>query len=714
MFCSRDSPIYFLAIVALTIAFAFFLILIVAVASIVYLLSHEKGHELINALSNVTSSMEASCSLDFCAAHDMERTFDRHALLQSYIGCAVLAILYIVWERSPIHRFVTTEAVYKAIVIILLYLASTFWEQSTTKLAIISGAIAIRSTTFALVAAYLVMSYADIDTDIPDFFARPSTRRFARPKRDKLPPRGVRFATQLNERMLEVVGSDQTLSGGSFATIIFLLFLLEELGLAFPNYLSGILSDASMILELVILYGIIRWALWVLFKRRRDISEIRKMVRTLRSKDADGFRYMLEHVSVGTLINLGGTEVQDILRESLEEGMLDNLSKAIIIDAFQKTGLHGFREQCEVRDLLLSCHGNDLVYVKTLLDGSGGYHNLSKLIFDDVSFRSVRDEILAHFAAEAEQLRTVHSGRVGVKVLSDVDDTLLSSAGHFPAGCDQSYPHKVVYPGCLKLYECLDATFSPGQPSCNLVFLSARPHVFKDLAEEASYQVFNSLVSSSSMHSIPTLLAGKLLSGIWATLTFKCIGVRAWKPVGQDKYSTYTKYIKLYPEYDFVFCGDDGQGDLFAGQHMLEDDSGLCRAVVIHRVLEGTPLHEPFAGGSDSSDDDDEEGLLRKSPARLIFHKSYVGAALDIHRADPQLLPIEKVAEVANSAISDLESIMQTWPKWYSSSHGLAADQDLRACLARAESLLGPTFKFNMPSREEYQMAMCGSSDDES
>lgn len=713
MCCSRDSPIYFLAIVALAIASLATLTLVFAAVAIIFLAS-AAPEELDDLMANLTTTANATCPLDFCAERDMERSFDRHALLYCYIGCAALAIIYFAWETSPIHRFVTTERVYKAVLIIILYLSSCFWEQSSSKPATESGAIAIRGTTFALVAAYLVSVYADIDTNIPGFFARPGARQFARPKRGKLPPRGVRFATEVNDLMLEVVGSDQTLSGGSFAAIIFFLFLLEELGLAFPNYISHGLSYASDIVEIVLIIAIVQWALWVLFKRRQSVAEVRKSVSTLRSKDADGFLYMLENVSVGTLINLGGAPVQDTLMEALEEGMLDTLSKAIIIDAFQKTGLHGTREQGEVRDLLLSCKGNDLVYLKTLLDGSGGYHNLSKLIFADVCSQSIRNEILSHFASEAELLRTaVPSGRVGVKVLSDVDDTLLSSAGHFPAGCDKSYPHKAVYPGCLKFYECLDASFSPGQPSCNLVFLSARPHVFKDLAEEASYQVFNSLVSSSRMHSLPTLLAGKLLSGTWATVTFKCIGTRAWKCVGQDKYSTYTNYIQLYPEYDFVFCGDDGQGDLFAGQKMLADDKGLCRAVVIHRVLtEGTPLQVPSADLDASSD---EEGFLEKSQTNLVFHKSYLGAAVDVHLADPQLLPVESVAEVAKAAISDFESIMQTWPKWYNSCEGLAADQDLRADLARAEARLGPTLKFKMPSREEYQMDMCGEgSDDDS
>merc|ERR1711920_88569 len=34
---------------------------------------------------------------------------------------------------------------------------------------------------------------------------------------------------------------------------------------------------------------------------------------------------------------------------------------------------------------------------------------------------------------------------------------------------------------------------------------------------------------------------------------------------------TYFRYRDLYPEYDFVFLGDNGQGDLLAAQKMLEE-----------------------------------------------------------------------------------------------------------------------------------------------
>ena len=47
-----------------------------------------------------------------------------------------------------------------------------------------------------------------------------------------------------------------------------------------------------------------------------------------------------------------------------------------------------------------------------------------------------------------------------VQVVSDIDDTLMSSGGHFPAGRDTRYPQKCVYPGVLSFYKGLDTGFA--------------------------------------------------------------------------------------------------------------------------------------------------------------------------------------------------------------------------------------------------------------
>lgn len=48
----------------------------------------------------------------------------------------------------------------------------------------------------------------------------------------------------------------------------------------------------------------------------------------------------------------------------------------------------------------------------------------------------------------------------GTQVVSDIDDTLMCSGGHFPAGSDLCYPRGCVYPGVLAFYRGLDAAFA--------------------------------------------------------------------------------------------------------------------------------------------------------------------------------------------------------------------------------------------------------------
>lgn len=226
--------------------------------------------------------------------------------------------------------------------------------------------------------------------------------------------------------------------------------------------------------------------------------------------------------------------------------------------------------------------------------------------------------------------RAMLKARPWRKVLSDIDDTLKCSGGHFPAGVDKSLPRKAIYPGVLALYRELDlgatdaeewgpaptssssawgsgnaaipggggaammnnasrpggygsgrssnssssgrsgglaalsawgnGTSSGGSQGSgnssgyggdkswssnhsssssssggglggsrsirakeelsflrrdvgNLVFLSARPHVYQDWSERGQYQHFADANAAQRMHTIPTLLPGDLASG---------------------------------------------------------------------------------------------------------------------------------------------------------------------------------------------------------
>ena len=136
--------------------------------------------------------------------------------------------------------------------------------------------------------------------------------------------------------------------------------------------------------------------------------------------------------------------------------LLHTAARVSIIDALMnlrlKAHIHAEEWICNI---FLNTHGRGLTRLKTACDAKGSISNLHKLIFRDVSNPAIRKRILDHIHTEAELL--LADGSVGIrrKILSDVDDTLFSSGGKFPAGIDASYPVRTVYPGPLALAHTL-------------------------------------------------------------------------------------------------------------------------------------------------------------------------------------------------------------------------------------------------------------------
>jgi hypothetical protein len=130
-------------------------------------------------------------------------------------------------------------------------------------------------------------------------------------------------------------------------------------------------------------------------------------------------------------------------------------------------------------------------------DSKGDSFCVTKLVYEDIRSETVRQDILSHLKKEANVQRAHLENktrkskqmrqRAWRKILSDVDDTLTCSGGSYPAGIDKRYGKKVVYPGVIGLYRELDlGTTGPEEfpPNTvgNLVFLSARPHLYKGMS----------------------------------------------------------------------------------------------------------------------------------------------------------------------------------------------------------------------------------------
>ena len=168
--------------------------------------------------------------------------------------------------------------------------------------------------------------------------------------------------------------------------------------------------------------------------------------------------------------------------------LLHTAARVNLIDALMNLRLKAHIQAEEwIANILVNTHGRALIRLKTACDAKGSISNLHKLVFRDIHSAAVRQRILTHIAQEATALQAEEAKRgqkvVRRKILSDVDDTLFSSGGKFPAGLDASFPVRTVYPGVLTFYKELDLGVSDtGEWSSgrlgNLVFLSARPRQF--------------------------------------------------------------------------------------------------------------------------------------------------------------------------------------------------------------------------------------------
>ncbi|OWZ22785.1 hypothetical protein PHMEG_0002457 [Phytophthora megakarya] len=370
--------------------------------------------------------------------------------------------------------------------------------------------------------------------------------------------------------------------------------------------------------------------------KRREL----KIFRILAGAAKDELNYILNHIRLALLFykvkdhskvreDQSRTLILDLLCTTRLPD-LSVMSRALLLDALMvmKISAHPMAEKW-VRNIILKTQGDDLSNLKTYTDAKGDFHSMHKLVFNDIRDPTIRADILSHIQREAS-VQIAHM-RLGTKrgrsrkhqawrkVLSDVDDTLYSSGGRYPAGLDTRFPRHTLYPGVLPFYRELDmGTVGPDDWTDdrigNLVFLSARPHVYKDVSEKKSYAKFAALHEKMGMHTLPTMLAGNLKSG----RAFMWQG--DLEPMAQKKFENFCEFYQLYPEFKHVFVGDNGQGDVRAAELIVEQfGPDALEAGFFQRVQ---PVEKMFNYHS-------KEDVERWRKMNIIFFDTYVGAAIE-------------------------------------------------------------------------------------
>ena len=246
----------------------------------------------------------------------------------------------------------------------------------------------------------------------------------------------------------------------------------------------------------------------------------------------------------------------------------------------------GGRTELRLDRLILSVAPEELGLFKFALEYDGDDKDLVEYVFHDLDGEDSRNRVIKHFEKAPAP--------IGVKVLTDVDDTMFANLieGRYP-----KHPKKTPYPGVLEFYDSLrhepfEAIETP------VTTLSARPNPIAFELERASLR---SLVEITERRLRPSALSGKLVSSVLGSLQTvrranetpldmlsDDISHGHEDEIGKVKFSNFTEYAQVYPEYAFVFVGDSGQADALTAQlmvtHYTTDQRSGVLATFIHDI----------------------------------------------------------------------------------------------------------------------------------
>lgn len=277
-------------------------------------------------------------------------------------------------------------------------------------------------------------------------------------------------------------------------------------------------------------------------------------------------------------------------------------SKVMLLDALLKTRLSAMKDgELYACNIIEKTTEDALSELKSAMDNKNDSYSMHRLIYRAIRSDDVRVKILGHIKRQAE-VQEAYMKMGGLKrgarrkqfawrkILSDIDDTLECSGGKYPKGRDRSYPEHAIYPGVLAFYRELDLG-SQGSESeewesgrvGNLVFVSARPHVYEDVLESAVFKKVEKLQKTRGKYGLytsPSLLAGDLSAGGNFIITDN------FEPLAQKKYDTMCEYLKIYPEFKCIFIGDNGQGDVRAAEMVMANENfrDNMKRVYVHKV----------------------------------------------------------------------------------------------------------------------------------
>jgi hypothetical protein len=174
-------------------------------------------------------------------------------------------------------------------------------------------------------------------------------------------------------------------------------------------------------------------------------------------------------------------------------------------------------------------------------------------------------------------------------ILTDIDDTIFPNKHTMMkglAGVDSSWKSGEPYPGIAKFYEIFYNKITDDVSKYSTI-LSATPSCGKTKRLKDK-SLSNTLGRFGFIQGSDSKLEAFNTGIKWITSRF--LPDDRFEKFGKLKFERFKQYIKIFPEHDIIFIGDNGQGDELAGNLMLEyirnnNLKNKC-IVCIHRVSE--------------------------------------------------------------------------------------------------------------------------------
>jgi len=278
-----------------------------------------------------------------------------------------------------------------------------------------------------------------------------------------------------------------------------------------------------------------------------------------------------------------------------------------------------------------------------------------------------RQELLQLF----KEKRYLPNGKKIPHILTDIDDTLYPNHAAGIAGSDLSWFLHEHYPGIIRFYELFYSNISDEEFRYSTV-LSATPGPLK------------SSKLKDKKRSIKNVLGDKygFIQGEESKLKQLFNTGNRFQLYGDIKYQRYKEYCLLFPEHQIIFIGDNGQGDLMAGEKMMAnlktDTNEHDTMVFIHEIIESSGLKNSRKEG--------KEDLLsiRFFKNYLELGKIFLGLGLIIQENIDDLKETI-IGELQNNIhkICDKRDILSCKKnKKYLEmfNHYLCCDKDIRNC----------------------------------